>query len=76
MLKFFHGFDTAILFAAVGGLFVMYTGVWSVAATARNGALFDWVLHSTMRHSVARHAQGIPEVDQPGDPAIRAGHGR
>ena len=73
MLKFFLGFATAILLAVVGGLFVMYTGAWSVAATTPDGALVEWVLHWTMRHSVARHAQGVPQTDLTGDTAIRAG---
>lgn len=73
MLKFFLGFATAIVLAVAGGLFVMQTGVWSVAATARDGALVDWVLHSTMRRSVAKHAREIRQAEPSGDAGIRAG---
>lgn len=73
MLKFLLGFATAILLVVVGGLFVMHAGVWSVAATAQDSALVQWVLHSTMRRSVARQAQQIRQAEPPSDAGIRAG---
>lgn len=64
MLKFSLGFVTAIVLAVAVGLLVTQTGAWSVAATAEDGPLVDWLLHSTMRRSVTRHAQ-LVRIEEP-----------
>ncbi len=40
-------------------LLFIYSGVYSVAATAPHTRLTEWALSTAMKHSVRRHARGI-----------------
>lgn len=54
---------TAIL-ALLVALFVVYTGAYNIAASYPHGALARWLLQTTMKQSVQRHAQTAPEPPQ------------
>ena len=46
-----------------GGLLIMYGGTFSVAALSPRGGPVEWVLSTTMDHSVRAHATGITVPD-------------
>lgn len=50
-----------------GGLAIVYSGVFDVAASEPNLALEEWVLSTAMEHSVRRHARDLPVPDSLGD---------
>lgn len=52
-----------------GGLVVLYTGVYNIAATQPHTAFVYWVLHTAMRRSIETRAAGIPVPDL-SDPAM------
>jgi mono/diheme cytochrome c family protein len=55
-MKFVAGFITAIVVMAVGGVLVIFTGAFNVAATAPDTSLERTILHAAMRYSVRSHA--------------------
>ena len=63
-----------VIAAAGGGLAFLYSGLADVAATSPHWTITGWVLSTTMRNAVRRHAKGIALpafIDE--DERIRAG---
>lgn len=58
-MKILIGLVVALLIGLLGGLFIMLSGVFNVAAIEPDSALTEWILHTTMRHSVAMRSSGI-----------------
>jgi len=56
-----------VLLIAALYFFVVYSGVYSVAAHPEGGGFLAWTLDKTSDHSVERHAAGIkvPNLDDP-----------
>jgi len=56
-----------IVVVAIVALAVIYSGIYSVAANYPDNAAVEWLLSTTMDHSVRRHAAGIqvPPLDDP-----------
>jgi cytochrome c553 len=52
---------------AVLGVYVLYAGIVTVAATSGHSALVEWILAVAMQRSVERHAREIepPPLDEP-----------
>jgi mono/diheme cytochrome c family protein len=60
------------------GVWFVYSGIFSVAATYPDSAPADWLLSTTMDNSVKRHARGIavPALDDPAKIGMGLGHYR
>ena len=63
---------------AIGGLVVIYTGGYDVAASTAHSGLGRWALDTTMERSVRRRASGLapPAPFTPADVAAGASHYR
>lgn len=60
-MRFLWGFVTALVIFILGGLAVVFTGVFNVAAVWPDNALVTWALHTTMHRSVElRAGTGAP----------------
>ncbi|MBX6375155.1 MAG: cytochrome c [Acetobacteraceae bacterium] len=73
MQRFVLGFIVAILVLAAVGLAVVFTGAFNVAASVPHTGLETWVLSTTMRNSVRRHAEGIAVPASIGEDQVREG---
>jgi mono/diheme cytochrome c family protein len=58
-MKFLTGIVGALLLAVAGGLLVIVSGALNVAATDPDSPMTEWVLHTTMRRSVAMRSSAI-----------------
>lgn len=58
-MKYLIGFVVALLLAASGGLLVILSGAFNVAATNPDSPMTEWMLHTTMRRSVAVRSAAI-----------------
>ena len=58
-MKYLIGFVAALLFAASGGFLLMFSGAFNVAATNPDSQMTEWLLHTTMRRSVAMRSSAI-----------------
>jgi hypothetical protein len=47
--------------AALGALAYIKSGVFNVGAAKPHTRLTQWITEETMKHSIRRHASGIPE---------------
>ena len=54
------GAIAVLLIVAFGGIVVMYSGVYNVAASYPHSQIARWVLHTTMKNSVRAHAEKAP----------------
>lgn len=57
----------------VGGYIFIQSGIFNVAATSKDCTLISWLLHTTMKKSVERHAQNIEVPDINKNEMILAG---
>ena len=66
-MKIIIAIGIVILLMAGLALAFIYSGVYNLAATEPHSGLERWVLHTTMRHSIRRHAEGIvaPALTEP-----------
>jgi len=58
---------------ALGGLILMYSGAYNVAATAGHTGLVRWALHTTQERSVAARAGDVPEPPAADSAALQHG---
>ena len=58
-MKLLIGLVAALVVVLLGGLMVVLSGTFNVAATDPDSAMTEWVLHTTMRRSVAMRSSGI-----------------
>jgi mono/diheme cytochrome c family protein len=67
-----------LVVAAAGVLAVVYSGVYNVGTGNHDNALMNWVLDTSMTHSVQRHARGIsaPPLSDPAMIQLGAAHYR
>ena len=56
-----------VVVVGVVGVGFVYSGMYNVSAVPPDGRLVEWVMGTTMDHSVARHAESIqpPRLDDP-----------
>lgn len=59
MMKMLIGLIAALLVGLLGGLFIVLSGAFNVAAIEPDSAVTEWVLHTTMRRSVAMRSAAI-----------------
>lgn len=54
-----------LILVSVGGLLIVFTGLYDVAATRTHGDVANWIFSTTMRRSVARRAADVevPDLD-------------
>ncbi|MGE5269071.1 MAG: c-type cytochrome [Thiohalocapsa sp.] len=60
-----------------GGLAFIYSGTYDVAASVPENPVFSWILDTTMRNSVSKHAASVPQpppLDNPQMVEAGAGH--
>jgi hypothetical protein len=65
------------IFALLGGLAVLYTGAYDVAATAPHWAVTRWVMETARLRSIKAHAAGIqvpPGFDDPANTPLGVEH--
>jgi mono/diheme cytochrome c family protein len=74
-VRFIWGFIAALVILALGALAISYTGTYNVAARVPDPEIVQWFLSSTMRRSVANHAQGASAPVQFTDEQARQGIG-
>jgi mono/diheme cytochrome c family protein len=55
-MKFMFGFAVAILLALIGGVALIYSGAYNVAADKDHTRIAKWILSTTMINSVKAHA--------------------
>jgi len=72
-MKVVAGFILAVVAIALGGLIVIYGGLYNVAASKPVGAITAWILSTTMRRSVEQHAEPRAMSTQGSDELIRQG---
>ncbi len=72
-MKFVIGFVTALAAVLVLGLAIALSGAFNVAATNPDSALTTWVLHTTMRRSVAMRSSDIVPPKSFSDEDVRRG---
>ena len=58
-MKILIGLIAVLLVGMLGGLFIVLSGVFNVAAIEPDSAMSEWILHTTMRHSIAMRSSGI-----------------
>jgi len=58
-MGFLWGFVVALIVVLLGALGVTYSGAYNVAANVPDNPVINWLLSTTMQHSVARHAQSV-----------------
>ena len=67
-----------VVVAGILGVLFIYSGIYNVGASYEDSAVAEWVLETTAKYSVARHAKGIeaPPLDDPMMIAMGLGHYR
>ncbi len=55
-MKFMFGFAVAILLALIGGVALIYSGAYNVAADKDHTRIAKWILSTAMTNSVKAHA--------------------
>ena len=73
MMKMLIGLIAALFVGLLGGLFIVLSGVFNVAAIEPDSAMTEWILHTTMRHSVAMRSSGIVAPKSFPDEQVRDG---
>lgn len=73
-MRFVLGFISAVIFAVVIFLIVIYSGIISVSAADKEGGAIRWILETTMERSVKSEAEKI-NVPQNFDDPKRMGVG-
>jgi mono/diheme cytochrome c family protein len=63
-MKIFITIGVVLLTGALGGLGIIYSGVYNVAASEPRSAFARWVLNTTMRNSVQLRAQDLTLPEQ------------
>ena len=58
-MRFFIALIVVLLVGLIGGLSIVLSGAFNVAATDPDSAMTEWMLHTTMRRSVAMRSSGI-----------------
>src|SRR6476646_5011953 len=72
-MKILIGLIGALFIGLLGGLIVVLSGVVNVAAIDPDSAMTDWILHTTMRRSVATRSSGIVVPKSFADEQVRDG---
>jgi len=72
-MKFMRGFVAAVIILVIGAVAVAYSGVYNVAAGAPELGILQWLLSTTMQHSVKSHAQRITAPVELTDQQVRDG---
>ena len=72
-MKVLIGLIAALLVALFGGLFIILSGHFNVAATDPDSAMTEWILHATMRRSVVMQSSGIVAPKSFADEQVRDG---
>ncbi|MEX2381551.1 MAG: cytochrome c, partial [Opitutales bacterium] len=75
MKQFLFSFFALLLLLGVGGFLLIYSGLYSVAATAEHTAFERWVLETAKRQSVAQAARDVDVPDLEDHAAILRGAG-
>ena len=74
-MKLLIGFIAALLVVLLGGLLTVLSGAFNVAATDPDSTMTEWILHTTMRRSVAMRSSGIVAPKSFADEQVRDGFG-
>jgi mono/diheme cytochrome c family protein len=72
-MKLLIGLAAALLLAVAGGVLVIVSGAFNVAATNPDSPMTEWILHTTMRRSVAMRSSAIVPPKSFTEAEIRAG---
>jgi mono/diheme cytochrome c family protein len=72
-MKYLIGLFAALVLGVVGGLLVMMSGAFNIAATNPDSAITEWILHTTMRRSVAVRSSTIVAPESFNEEQVRAG---
>lgn len=72
-MKFVIGLLAVLLFTVAGGLVIVLSGAFNVAATNPDSPMTEWILHTTMRRSVAMQSSGIAAPDSFTEAQVKAG---
>ena len=72
-MQFLWGFVVALIVILLGALGVAYSGAYDVAANVPDNSAVNWLLSTTMQHSVARHAQSVSAPAELTDQQARNG---
>jgi mono/diheme cytochrome c family protein len=72
-MKLLIGLAAALLLAVAGGVIVIVSGAFNVAATNPDSPMTEWILHTTMRRSVAMRSSAIVPPKSFTEAEIRAG---
>lgn len=73
VMKIVLALVAALAVAVLGGLLIVLSGALNVAALEPDSALTEWILHTTMRRSVAMRSSGILAPKQFTDEQVRDG---
>jgi mono/diheme cytochrome c family protein len=63
----------ALAVALLGGLFIILSGAFNVAAIEPDSAVTEWIFHTTMRRSVAMRSSGVVAPRSFADEQVRDG---
>ena len=74
-MKLVIGPIAALLVVLLGGLLAVLSGAFNVAATDPHSAMTEWVLHTSMRRSVAMRSSGIVAPKSFTDEQVKDGFG-
>lgn len=72
-MKLLTGLIVAVIVVVGGGLAVILSGAFNVAATNPDSAMTTWILHTTMKRSVAMRSSAIVAPDSFTEAQVRAG---
>ena len=72
-MKVVTGFILGWVVLAVAALLLVYSGVYDVAASKPENAITAWFFSTTMRRSVARHADAAAVPEPSTDDQVRQG---
>ncbi|MEC9483246.1 MAG: cytochrome c [Halomonas sp.] len=73
MMRMFYGALLALVVLAIGGIAVIYSGAYNVAASDDHTALGKWVMHTTMHNSVRASADEVTVPDLSDNAMIQQG---
>ncbi len=72
-MKVFIGVVAALLAGLLGALLIVWSGAFNVAAIDPDSPITEWILHTTMRRSVAMRSSGIIAPKSFTDEQVRDG---
>jgi len=72
-MKFLIGLLAVLLVTVAGGLVIVLSGAFNVAATNPDSSMTEWILHTTMRRSVKMRSSAIAAPQKFSELDVRAG---